>query len=142
MSSSAQTRVDGHINFCLLALAVSFSAFLSRAISSSLRLKQFISASPSLRHPSLHHLGSTLLCNGCSLADLLPPFFPSPPPPPLTLSLSGRSALHWACSVNHLSLTRTLIRYGAAVDLQDNKVSSVSELLFFMVNTHTWKTQE
>ncbi|KAM9851508.1 uncharacterized protein ACBR49_004682 [Aulostomus maculatus] len=48
-----------------------------------------------------------------------------PPSPPLhsehTLSLSGRSALHWACSVNHLSLTRTLIRYGAAVDLQDNK---------------------
>uniref|UniRef100_A0A3Q3E882 Notch receptor, like n=1 Tax=Labrus bergylta TaxID=56723 RepID=A0A3Q3E882_9LABR len=32
-----------------------------------------------------------------------------------------RSALHWASSVNHLSLTRTLIRYGAAVDLQDNK---------------------
>uniref|UniRef100_A0A3B3ZD33 LNR domain-containing protein n=1 Tax=Periophthalmus magnuspinnatus TaxID=409849 RepID=A0A3B3ZD33_9GOBI len=32
-----------------------------------------------------------------------------------------RSALHWACSVNHLSLARTLIRYGAAVDLQDNK---------------------
>ncbi|KAG8009815.1 Neurogenic locus notch-like protein 1 [Nibea albiflora] len=35
---------------------------------------------------------------------------------------TGRSALHWACSVNHLSLTRTLIRYGAAVDLQDNKI--------------------
>ncbi|XP_068179066.1 neurogenic locus notch homolog protein 1 [Antennarius striatus] len=34
---------------------------------------------------------------------------------------TGRSALHWACSVNHVSLTRTLIRYGAAVDLQDNK---------------------
>ncbi|KAJ3597730.1 hypothetical protein NHX12_001247 [Muraenolepis orangiensis] len=34
---------------------------------------------------------------------------------------TGRSALHWACSVNHLSLTRTLIRYGAVVDLQDNK---------------------
>nr|XP_057909961.1 neurogenic locus notch homolog protein 1 isoform X2 [Doryrhamphus excisus] len=34
---------------------------------------------------------------------------------------TGRSALHWACSVNHLSLTRTLVRYGAAVDLQDNK---------------------
>ncbi|XP_026228222.1 neurogenic locus notch homolog protein 1 [Anabas testudineus] len=34
---------------------------------------------------------------------------------------TGRSALHWACSVNHLSLSRTLIRYGAAVDLQDNK---------------------
>ncbi|XP_069571108.1 neurogenic locus notch homolog protein 1 [Brachyistius frenatus] len=34
---------------------------------------------------------------------------------------TGRSALHWACSVNHLSLARTLIRYGAAVDLQDNK---------------------
>ncbi|XP_071383289.1 neurogenic locus notch homolog protein 1 [Centroberyx affinis] len=34
---------------------------------------------------------------------------------------TGRSALHWACSVNHLSLTRTLIRYGSAVDLQDNK---------------------
>lgn len=47
---------------------------------------------------------------------------PSSPSPPLTLCLSGRSALHWACSVNHLSLTRTLIRYGAAVDLQDNKV--------------------
>lgn len=42
-----------------------------------------------------------------------------------TLPLSGRSALHWACSVNHLSLTRTLIRYGAAVDLQDNKVHLV-----------------
>ncbi|XP_067268396.1 neurogenic locus notch homolog protein 1 [Chanodichthys erythropterus] len=34
---------------------------------------------------------------------------------------TGRSALHWACSVNHLPLTRTLIRYGAAVDLQDHK---------------------
>uniref|UniRef100_A0A4W5PJJ4 Uncharacterized protein n=1 Tax=Hucho hucho TaxID=62062 RepID=A0A4W5PJJ4_9TELE len=34
---------------------------------------------------------------------------------------TGRSALHWAGSVNHLSLTRTLTRYGAAVDLQDNK---------------------
>ncbi|KAJ7985443.1 hypothetical protein DPEC_G00352090 [Dallia pectoralis] len=34
---------------------------------------------------------------------------------------TGRSALHWACSVNHLSLARTLIRYGAIVDLQDNK---------------------
>ncbi|XP_064206829.1 neurogenic locus notch homolog protein 1 isoform X1 [Anguilla rostrata] len=34
---------------------------------------------------------------------------------------TGRSALHWACSVNHLSLARTLIRYGAAVDLQDYK---------------------
>ncbi|XP_066537185.1 neurogenic locus notch homolog protein 1 isoform X2 [Hoplias malabaricus] len=34
---------------------------------------------------------------------------------------TGRSALHWACSVNHLSLARTLIRYGAAVDLQDHK---------------------
>lgn len=37
------------------------------------------------------------------------------------LSLPGRSALHWACSVNHLSLARTLIRYGAAVDMQDHK---------------------
>lgn len=74
---------------------------------------------PCLHPPSPHPLGS--LCNSCSLADLLPPFFPSQPPPPLTLSLSGRSALHWACSVNHLSLARTLIRYGAAVDLQDNK---------------------
>lgn len=72
--------------------------------------------------PSPHHLGSTLLYNGCSLAEILPPFFPLTSPP-LTLSLSGRSALHWACSVNHLSLARTLIRYGAAVDLQDNKVS-------------------
>ncbi|KAK7158370.1 hypothetical protein R3I93_009548 [Phoxinus phoxinus] len=34
---------------------------------------------------------------------------------------TGRSALHWACSVNHLPLTRTLIRYGAAVDLQDHR---------------------
>ncbi|KAI4881864.1 hypothetical protein NFI96_011952, partial [Prochilodus magdalenae] len=34
---------------------------------------------------------------------------------------TGRSALHWACSVNHLSLARTLIRYGAVVDLQDHK---------------------
>ncbi|KAK2815232.1 hypothetical protein Q7C36_023498 [Tachysurus vachellii] len=34
---------------------------------------------------------------------------------------TGRSALHWACSVNHLSLARTLIRYGAAVDMQDHK---------------------
>ncbi|KAL7836016.1 hypothetical protein SRHO_G00283630 [Serrasalmus rhombeus] len=37
------------------------------------------------------------------------------------LILDRRSALHWACSVNHLSLARTLIRYGAAVDLQDHK---------------------
>uniref|UniRef100_A0AAQ6IKC3 Uncharacterized protein n=1 Tax=Anabas testudineus TaxID=64144 RepID=A0AAQ6IKC3_ANATE len=75
---------------------------------------------PPLHSSSLHHLGPTLLYNGCSLADLLPPFFPLTSPP-FTLSLSGRSALHWACSVNHLSLSRTLIRYGAAVDLQDNK---------------------
>ncbi|KAL2084424.1 hypothetical protein ACEWY4_019942 [Coilia grayii] len=34
---------------------------------------------------------------------------------------TGRSALHWACTVNHLALARTLIRYAAAVDLQDNK---------------------
>ncbi|XP_028835013.1 neurogenic locus notch homolog protein 1 isoform X2 [Denticeps clupeoides] len=34
---------------------------------------------------------------------------------------TGRSALHWACSVNHLSMARTLIRYGAAVNLQDHK---------------------
>lgn len=52
---------------------------------------------------------------------------PSSPWPPLhSHSLSGRSALHWACSVNHLSLARTLIRYGAAVDLQDNKVLKFS----------------
>ncbi|XP_069055075.1 neurogenic locus notch homolog protein 3 [Lepisosteus oculatus] len=34
---------------------------------------------------------------------------------------TGRSALHWACSVNNLSLAQTLIRYGAAIDLQDVK---------------------
>ncbi|KAL4646800.1 hypothetical protein GN956_G9554 [Arapaima gigas] len=34
---------------------------------------------------------------------------------------TGRSALHWACSVNNLSLVRTLVRFGAAVDLQDYK---------------------
>ncbi|XP_029115906.1 neurogenic locus notch homolog protein 1 [Scleropages formosus] len=34
---------------------------------------------------------------------------------------TGRSALHWACSVNNLSLARTLVRYGALVDLQDYK---------------------
>ncbi len=49
----------------------------------------------------------------------------------LSLSLShslhpGRSALHWACSVNHLPLTRTLIRYGVAVDLQDHRVKKKS----------------
>ncbi|KAI1886074.1 hypothetical protein AGOR_G00210280 [Albula goreensis] len=40
---------------------------------------------------------------------------------PSSDSEQRRSALHWACSVNHLSLARTLIRYGAAVDLQDYK---------------------
>ncbi|AWP15650.1 putative neurogenic locus notch -like protein 1-like [Scophthalmus maximus] len=45
---------------------------------------------------------------------------------------TGRSALHWACSVNHLSLTRTLIRYGAAVDLQDNK----GETALFLSSLH------
>lgn len=47
----------------------------------------------------------------------------------LSLSRSlhpGRSALHWACSVNHLPLTRTLLRYGAAVDFQDHKVKKKS----------------
>uniref|UniRef100_A0A3Q2P4J0 Notch receptor, like n=1 Tax=Fundulus heteroclitus TaxID=8078 RepID=A0A3Q2P4J0_FUNHE len=43
-----------------------------------------------------------------------------------------RSALHWACSVNHLSLARTLIRYGAAVDLQDNK----GETALFLSSLH------
>uniref|UniRef100_A0A3Q3G7A0 Notch receptor, like n=1 Tax=Kryptolebias marmoratus TaxID=37003 RepID=A0A3Q3G7A0_KRYMA len=43
-----------------------------------------------------------------------------------------RSALHWACSVNHLSLARTLIRYGAAVDLQDNK----GETALFLAALH------
>ncbi|XP_027868291.1 neurogenic locus notch homolog protein 1 isoform X2 [Xiphophorus couchianus] len=45
---------------------------------------------------------------------------------------TGRSALHWACSVNHLSLARTLIRYGAAVDLQDNK----GETALFLSSLH------
>ncbi|XP_017288778.1 neurogenic locus notch homolog protein 1 [Kryptolebias marmoratus] len=45
---------------------------------------------------------------------------------------TGRSALHWACSVNHLSLARTLIRYGAAVDLQDNK----GETALFLAALH------
>lgn len=43
---------------------------------------------------------------------------------------SGRSALHWACSVNHLPLTRTLVRYGAAVDLQDHKVHNRHSLVY------------
>ncbi|KAK1806362.1 hypothetical protein P4O66_004877, partial [Electrophorus voltai] len=45
---------------------------------------------------------------------------------------TGRSALHWACSVNHLSLARILIRYGAAVDLQDNK----GETALFLAALH------
>ncbi|MEQ2287312.1 hypothetical protein AMECASPLE_011051 [Ameca splendens] len=45
---------------------------------------------------------------------------------------TGRSALHWACSVNHLSLAKTLIRYGAAVDLQDNK----GETALFLSSLH------
>ncbi|XP_062841244.1 neurogenic locus notch homolog protein 1 [Trichomycterus rosablanca] len=45
---------------------------------------------------------------------------------------TGRSALHWACSVNHLSLARTLIRYGAAVDMQDHK----GETPLFLAGLH------
>ncbi|XP_066580044.1 neurogenic locus notch homolog protein 1 [Amia ocellicauda] len=34
---------------------------------------------------------------------------------------TGRSALHWACAVNHLSLARALLRYGASANQQDHK---------------------
>lgn len=64
----------------------------------------------------LHACFCLLLCVWWSL------FFPLFPSSLNSLSLPGRSALHWACSVNHLSLARTLIRYGAAVDMQDHKV--------------------
>ncbi|XP_076868481.1 neurogenic locus notch homolog protein 1 isoform X2 [Brachyhypopomus gauderio] len=45
---------------------------------------------------------------------------------------TGRSALHWACSVNHLSLARTLVRYGATVDQQDHK----GETALFLAALH------
>lgn len=77
-------------------------------------------------HPSILPLFTTWARLCCVMVvHWLTYSLPSSPSPPLhSHCLSGRSALHWACSVNHLSLTRTLIRYGAAVDLQDNKVSS------------------
>lgn len=121
MCCSAQTGVDTHVNFdarpslrfCRLSFSVA-SLFLTSA--------EIIFTS--LHSPSLHHLGLDAVV--WWFVHWLTYSLPSSllASPPLALPLSGRSALHWACSVNHLTLTRTLIRYGAAVDLQDNKVSS------------------
>lgn len=93
------------------------------------------SSSPHPIIPPLFTIWAWLCC--VMVVHWLTYSLPSSPSPPLhsehTLSLSGRSALHWACSVNHLSLTRTLIRYGAAVDLQDNKVSFDSGQLLYLL---------
>ena len=37
--------------------------------------------------------------------------------------LAGRTALHWAASVNSLEVTKELFRNGAKKDAQDEKVS-------------------
>lgn len=122
-----QTLDNGHINFMF---------FLTSCFCHHFATYDFVSLAP---HLHLCHLSwSFPFTSSSSLPlSLVPPLWPgcvmivhwltyslpSVPSPPLTWCLTGRSALHWACSVNHLSLTRTLIRYGAAVDLQDNKVS-------------------
>lgn len=134
---SSQLEVNGCVNFVLRPPLCTFLPFGSQLLPLYLHLSTCVDFASLLlsiiAHRSALPLCWTLLCNGCSLADLLPPvLLPlphlSPLPPPLMRSLSGRSALHWACSVNHLSLARTLIRYGAAVDLQDNKVNPGSIL--------------
>lgn len=135
---SSQLEVNGRVNFVLRhPLCTPPPLFLAPVPRPYLHLSTSVTFASLILSIISHHpalpLCWTLLCNGCSLADLLPPFLLplphlSPSPPPLMRSLSGRSALHWACSVNHLSLARTLIRYGAAVDLQDNKVSRGSLL--------------
>jgi len=37
--------------------------------------------------------------------------------------ITGRTALHWAASVNSLEVTKELLRNGAKKDAQDEKVS-------------------
>lgn len=114
--------VDGHHDFVarLLSLLLASSFLLPDFTSSISPVTGWKNSSvPSCFFPSCHP-GLTLLCNDWALADLLPTPTPSPP---FILSLPGKSALHWASTVNNLSLARTLICYGAAVDLQDNKVS-------------------
>lgn len=92
--SSAQTRVDGHVNFVCSSFSLHFAvSFLSTSFCISHFVRHlFLTSAKTINihipshSPPLHHLGSTLLYNGCSLADLLPPFFPLTSPP-LTLSL-------------------------------------------------------
>lgn len=41
----------------------------------------------------------------------------------VVLSVSGKSALHWAAAVNNVEATIALLKNGANKDMQDSKVS-------------------
>lgn len=45
-----------------------------------------------------------------------------PHPVHALLSISGKSALHWAAAVNNVEAAMVLLKNGANKDMQDNKV--------------------
>ena len=62
-----------------------------------------------------------VICSFCFLGDrfeLFPRFLK-----PLICVVIGKTALHWAASVNSLEVTKELLRNGAKKDAQDEKVS-------------------
>lgn len=50
------------------------------------------------------------------------------------LLLTGKTALHWAASVNSLEVTKELLRNGAKKDAQDEKVTQRLNMCFIEQN--------
>lgn len=48
---------------------------------------------------------------------------------------TGKTALHWAASVNSLEVTKELLRNGAKKDAQDEKVSCNLKCNYFVPGT-------
>ena len=64
------------------------------------------------------------MCVICSFRYLGDSFKLSPQSlKPFIYVLIGKTALHWAASVNSLEVTKELLRNGAKKDAQDEKVS-------------------
>lgn len=52
----------------------------------------------------------------------------------IPLLLTGKTALHWAASVNSLEVTKELLRNGAKKDAQDEKVTQRLNMCFIELN--------
>lgn len=52
----------------------------------------------------------------------------------IPLLLTGKTALHWAASVNSLEVTKELLRNGAKKDAQDEKVTQRLNMCFIEQN--------